>query len=110
MADQPHLGNKAPRPNRPRLHWCPACGPAEVKLCALHVFASCVAVIDTRRQLGIAAFLAECRAAGLSTRKAYGEFLHGRDKGGTNIDWKAYIERGWALINLEEAWLGVWDV
>ena len=53
--------------------------------------------------------VAECRAAGQSTRKAYGEFPHGRDKDGENIDWKLYIERGWALINLEEKWLAVWD-
>jgi hypothetical protein len=80
-----------------------------VKLNALHVFATCEAVADDRLQLGITGFLAECRAAGQSTRKAYGEFLHGRDKYGENIDWKLYIERGWALINLEEKWLAVWD-
>ena len=109
MADQPFLGNKAPRPNWPRLHWCPACGPAQTKLNAFHVFAVCRAVVDTRQQLGIASFLAGCRAAGLSTRKAYGEFLHGRDKDGADVDWKVYIERGWALVNLEEEWLAVWD-
>ena len=60
-------------------------------------------------QLGISTFVAECRVAGLSTQKAYGELLHGRDKAGVNVDWKDYIMRGWALVTLEEDWLAVWD-
>jgi hypothetical protein len=65
MVGQSFLDNKIPRPSPLQLRWCPACGPTEINLDALHVFVTCGAVSGAWLQLGIFTFLAECRTASL---------------------------------------------
>lgn len=126
IMDQPYLGNKAPRPGRERLFWCPACwtanGPAATlssrhifilelldNVQCRHVLESCSAVRMTREALGIQAFLDDCLHAGRSRASSYKFYILGLDKNGDKIDLALYLKRGACLQELTDAWLATWE-
>ena len=127
MMDQPFLGNKAPRPGRERLFWCPACwtpsGPSAVLnsrhkftkypldfyTYLRHVLSSCAAVEVTRAALGIRVFLDDCFQAGRSSATAFKYYILGCDKSGNRIDLSSHLKRGSSLNELTETWLSTWE-
>lgn len=127
MVDQPYLGNKAPRPGRERLFWCPACWtpsgpwavldsrhkftsyPFDLYTLHRHVLGTCSAVEVTRAELGIRAFLDECLQAGRSRASAFKYYIMGFDKMGNKIDIADHLKRGASLNKLTEMWLSTWE-
>ena len=67
-----------------------------------HVFETCEAVGATRVRAGIAAFVTSCEAAG---KPAYHLFVNGKDANLGDIPLPVYLERGAALLALQNSWL-----
>jgi len=79
-----------------------------VHLSSRHVFESCPAVADVRKDLGISTFINSCLEAGRSRARAFKNFLLGLDENNNKVDLKDYLERGACLKELTDAWLDSW--
>ena len=68
----------------------------------------CEAITAYREVVGLAAFFADSKALGHSSRAAYTLYLTGRAPDGTTISRRDYMKRGNVLEDLRKEWLSMW--
>ena len=98
------LGNKAPRPGKERIKYCPLCWPATVVLSEKHVLVSCPSVLRVRRESGLSSVLGQLLLEGLSEDNAYSHYVTGLDSVGRKVAKQLHLQRGLAMGEVIEAW------
>ena len=97
------LGNRAPRPGRPRTQLCSLCFGS---LDELHVAFTCPVMEDYRNgSTDIEVFKTFCRTRGILPRLAFKMYLTGLDWKGLLIPVRDYLKRGIILKNITNEWL-----
>ena len=101
------LGNKAPRLGRHRQRYCPLC-PTQALNCEYHLVCVCPAIHAKRAETGITSFINHCTVKGIPLVDVFKLFVMGLDSNGKLISRSDVLERGHALHDLKECWLGRW--
>ena len=68
----------------------------------------CEATTDYREDVGLAAFFADSKAFGHSSRAIYRMFLTGRAPDGSTVSRREFLKRGSMLEDLRKEWLSMW--
>ena len=63
-----------------------------------------------RAELGVSAYMAACRAKGISQRKAFSAYLCGLSEDMSEVGRSELIARGGALLELRGRWLNMWKI
>ena len=115
LVGQAQLGHKAPRKGYPRLRYCPVCSAGSkdrspVLLSDRHVLQVCPVMAASRDEFGISAFMAACRARGLSRQRAFSAYLCGLSEALSEVGRAELLARGGVLLELRERWLRMWKI
>ena len=68
----------------------------------------CTNIESVRSDLGISEFMTMCTSQGLSRGQAFNFYINGKDVGGKVVNVSEHLNRGSALKELQEEWLGKW--
>ena len=97
------LGNRAPRPGRPRCTRCPLCLGT---LDEVHVAFLCPSMNDYREgNTDIPVFISLCRTMGIFPSVSYRMYVRGLDCYGSAVTTSMYLKRGRTLQRLTTEWL-----
>jgi hypothetical protein len=81
-----------------------------VRLTCVHVLVACSGVQGVRDKSGITEFLDSSKKGGLSPLAAYSSFLNGLQPcSNKKIPLKEYFDRAESLLELQSAWIAIWD-
>ena len=75
-----------------------------------HVLQVCPVMAASRDEFGISAFMAACRARGLSRQRAFSAYLCGLSEELSEVGRAELIARGGVLLELRERWLRMWRI
>lgn len=83
--------------------------PFSIYYVSRHVLIDCQGVEGLRVKLDVRQFVSEFVARGNSRAQAYAGYLNGLDTNGQVTTVGNHLARGWAILEIQTAWLSLWD-